>query len=670
MLSCVIDLVELKGPNDIGRSRFTESHFKNKCLVGSFPKKTHIQTKLIFQRQSGESAKTKDPQTGPATMKRSVESREAPVVGSSNKIARLSLTASSSRKQSAQQASMPAEETPVPEPTQQNLPGNGSSSDKSKKSNSIFFSWMNATPKTSTAASHNGSPVNGTSQRETPPLLHPQQPPRITREADPPIQAGHCLGIQHGPKQQSPVQPPTRSSQQGSLSQRISNVETARSAEPSLRRGTHLSPKEPPTAQLSGSRQQNSLSQHLRSSQGVVSQTSTKPQQGPAFSVGYRGQMASQVYADFAANSRIAFTPPVRTSTAFRSRQRLSSSSKKGSVTSWNHEKREQSKKQSRAFANRCDNPFSGFKHDPNDAELVLENLSSSNEKLRENNSLIPQQELQALRAVQRGFNRPVKKFRFDDRSRNKRHFRPSARELLASKAAEQEAYAAESSIAPLGREVSPIPPRRLAEAQQQTATPGNYSVVTDYANQQQQLRHPQNQVPMRQYGPPRGFSQHLSVPPEQHCGQIQVSHYCVQQFAGPEQRGNTQHDYQPQISHQGYGGYISQNQNPMIEDHHDHSDRNEFWDPTWNAENFPPEDRPEPQEAAMFQGKGYQFMQGQGSSSYAHPNGHVMQRTTQMPYHQPVHQMVPPLRRRANDESRPQASAAAEVTFERAFLD
>jgi hypothetical protein len=127
---------------------------------------------------------------------------------------------------------------------------------------------------------------------------------------------------------------------------------------------------------------------------------------------------------------------------------------------SWKQAKREQQRSQQRAFTQKRDNPFSLYKHDPNDAESYLDGLSSRNTELSPQSSVIPAEGLQALaRAYQvprqpRGGipfhqQRSAAGQRGQQRSaagqRGRRQVpegRLSERDLLAQKAAEQNEYA------------------------------------------------------------------------------------------------------------------------------------------------------------------------------------------------------------------------------------
>jgi len=115
---------------------------------------------------------------------------------------------------------------------------------------------------------------------------------------------------------------------------------------------------------------------------------------------------------------------------------------------SWKQAKREQQRSQQRAFAKKQDNPFSLYKHDPNDAESFLDALSSRNAGLSPQSSVIPSEGLRALSKV---YETP-RHFQQQARTANRRHEpasgswlcgrrpapegRVSSRELLAQKAA------------------------------------------------------------------------------------------------------------------------------------------------------------------------------------------------------------------------------------------
>jgi hypothetical protein len=117
---------------------------------------------------------------------------------------------------------------------------------------------------------------------------------------------------------------------------------------------------------------------------------------------------------------------------------------------SWKQAKREQQRSQQRAFTQKRDNPFSLYKHDPNDAESYLDGLSSRNTELSPQSSVIPSEGLQALarayqvpRQAHGGI--PFHQQRSAAGQRGRRQVpegRLSERDLLAQKAAEQNEYA------------------------------------------------------------------------------------------------------------------------------------------------------------------------------------------------------------------------------------
>jgi hypothetical protein len=115
----------------------------------------------------------------------------------------------------------------------------------------------------------------------------------------------------------------------------------------------------------------------------------------------------------------------------------------------WNHEKKEHQRSQKRAFASLKDNPFSRFKHDPNDLETQLEFLSSRSPKAP-GDSIIPSESLRMLDAVYR-----EKQSTFDRGAQFQEHARrmgatrrsfgasslPAGRDLLSLKAEEASMY-------------------------------------------------------------------------------------------------------------------------------------------------------------------------------------------------------------------------------------
>jgi hypothetical protein len=132
---------------------------------------------------------------------------------------------------------------------------------------------------------------------------------------------------------------------------------------------------------------------------------------------------------------------------------------------SWKQAKREQQRSQQRAFTQKRDNPFSLYKHDPNDAESYLDGLSSRNTELSPQSSVIPSEGLQALaRAYQvprqaRG-GIPFHQQRPAAGQRGRRQVpegRLSERDLLAQKAAEQNEYAIMPSMQALRATMSPF---------------------------------------------------------------------------------------------------------------------------------------------------------------------------------------------------------------------
>lgn len=122
---------------------------------------------------------------------------------------------------------------------------------------------------------------------------------------------------------------------------------------------------------------------------------------------------------------------------------------------SWKQAKREQQRSQQRAFTQKRDNPFSLYKHDPNDVESYLDGLSSRNTELSPQSSVIPSEGMQALaRAYQvprqaRGgipFHQQISAAGQRGR-RQVPEGRLSERDLLAQKAAEQNKYGIMPSV-------------------------------------------------------------------------------------------------------------------------------------------------------------------------------------------------------------------------------
>ena len=202
------------------------------------------------------------------------------------------------------------------------------------------------------------------------------------------------------------------------------------------------------------------------------------------------------------------------------------SASKQERSSSWRHEKRQQEKSQARAFTAKKANPFASYKHDPNDAEGFLENLSSANKE----SSIIPRRELEALQqrsARQRPLGLIPKKFgRNHRKGRNNNRAFPSQRvperELMQLKAAEAQSigHAHASSHTPAMRNISPIPRPSFASATQ-SVTPGNFSIVTD-CEQQFHNRGSGNPASMMNIGQPPHQYHHQPPPPQE----FPFSHY------------------------------------------------------------------------------------------------------------------------------------------------
>eukprot|EP00980_Cylindrotheca_fusiformis_P007665 scaffold1605_cov141-Cylindrotheca_fusiformis.AAC.28 len=143
-------------------------------------------------------------------------------------------------------------------------------------------------------------------------------------------------------------------------------------------------------------------------------------------------------------NGPVAYISPVGMSG--RPPLKPASSKKKREYSgSWNQTKRKQQRTQQRAFASKKDNPFAYFKHDPNDAESFLEDLSAQNSA---NHSIIPQAKLQELHRTNsrdfhtsHHFQRSVHSFN-DTKRRRSFGGRPqvSNQDILRMKAAESQA--------------------------------------------------------------------------------------------------------------------------------------------------------------------------------------------------------------------------------------
>jgi hypothetical protein len=214
---------------------------------------------------------------------------------------------------------------------------------------------------------------------------------------------------------------------------------------------------------------------------------------------------------------------------------------------SWNQAKRKQQKSQQRAFARKKDNPFAFYQHDPNDAESHLDVLSSDN---KDASSIIPAQELDALRRKSGSYQRP----RIADGRRavteqasqkRRRNFSPYGRvsnqELLRMKAAEQEVYSGISAERVHGSESNHL---RQSESWNHHHAQHPAYGETRYASQPGLYSHEdasENQMS------PYGHSFHDRMEP---------SASRVEQFSTPctneYDRGPPQHDYgyQPPLEH------------------------------------------------------------------------------------------------------------------------
>jgi hypothetical protein len=165
---------------------------------------------------------------------------------------------------------------------------------------------------------------------------------------------------------------------------------------------------------------------------------------------------------EHALETRTATTPSVRGSIWHASSPDLHTQPMPSSGQ-WNHEKKEHQRSQKRAFASLKDNPFSRFKHDPNDSETQLELLSSRSPKAPDD-SIIPRESLQMLdaayRETQSSFARGVPlQDNTHRRGAPRRSFGsrslPAGRDLLSLKAEEASMYCSTVRATPGHRQSS-----------------------------------------------------------------------------------------------------------------------------------------------------------------------------------------------------------------------
>jgi hypothetical protein len=235
----------------------------------------------------------------------------------------------------------------------------------------------------------------------------------------------------------------------------------------------------------------------------------------------------------------------------------IESKRKRGSDVnaSWNQAKRKQQKSQQRAFGRKTDNPFAFYQHDPNDAESHLDALSSDN---KDSSSIIPAQELDALRRKSVSYQRP----RIADGRRavteqasqkRRRNFSPYGRvsnqELLRMKAAEQEAYSGISADRVYGSESNH--PRQSESWNHQIAQHPAYGEAR-YASQPGLYSHEDaSQSQMSPYG----LSYHDGMEPSARVEQFSTTWTNEYDRAHDDtswNRNQPQHDsgYQPTLEH------------------------------------------------------------------------------------------------------------------------
>ncbi|KAL7568801.1 hypothetical protein ACA910_007219 [Epithemia clementina (nom. ined.)] len=115
-----------------------------------------------------------------------------------------------------------------------------------------------------------------------------------------------------------------------------------------------------------------------------------------------------------------------------------------GTSQPWSLAKRDQSRRQQRAFSQKGDNPFAVYNHDPNDAETTLDSLSSRLSQKRDSESIIPADRLRQLDTVYKNMESTGSRQRSSDGPIARRHARrfPAARQVLMQKATEHNQYA------------------------------------------------------------------------------------------------------------------------------------------------------------------------------------------------------------------------------------
>ena len=124
------------------------------------------------------------------------------------------------------------------------------------------------------------------------------------------------------------------------------------------------------------------------------------------------------------------------------------------SAQPWSITKRDQSRRQQRAFSNKGDNPFAIYSHDPNDAESRLTSLSAKVSQ-SEQESVIPKSRLRQLDAAYRHMERGRVHLRSSDGPIPRLHSRrlstpreQPATSVLAQKAAEQNQFISDTEPA------------------------------------------------------------------------------------------------------------------------------------------------------------------------------------------------------------------------------
>lgn len=113
------------------------------------------------------------------------------------------------------------------------------------------------------------------------------------------------------------------------------------------------------------------------------------------------------------------------------------------SPTPWSVAKRDQSRRQQRAFSVKRDNPFAMYSHDPNDVETRLASLSSNKSKT-DPESIIPEERLWEIDQAYRNLEKTKSRGLASNGSISRRHTRrsPAAQQVLQQKALEQNRHA------------------------------------------------------------------------------------------------------------------------------------------------------------------------------------------------------------------------------------